>query len=139
MECPGSRGGYGDAGVDMDIVLTSDPTADVTLTFSSDAQCTLSATTLTFTNSAGANPWNVIQTITVTAVADTVVEGVHPCVISYSAASSDPNYAFTGINHSVTVIDSAPVLVPIDSRWMLCLLFGLLALIGFCAFTRRNG
>jgi predicted extracellular nuclease len=75
------------------IALRSQPTADVTVTLNSDAQVTASATTLTFTP---AN-WNVAQTVTVTAVDDTAVEGNHTGTITHTVSSSDSRYNGIGL------------------------------------------
>lgn len=70
------------------IALTSQPTANVTITITPDGQVTVSAATLTFTS---AN-WNTPQSVTVTAVDDSISEGNHTGTITQSAASGDPNY-----------------------------------------------
>lgn len=75
------------------VVLTSQPSADVSIGLTPDAQTTISTGTLTFTS---AN-WNVAQTVTVTAVDDGFVEGAHVATITTAAAvSADLNY--NGIN-----------------------------------------
>ena len=71
------------------IVLTSEPTANVTISVGvveSPAQTTLSATSLTFTSS----NWNTAQTVTVTAVADLVIENSHTSTITPSATPTPP-------------------------------------------------
>jgi hypothetical protein len=70
------------------VVLNSQPTGDVTITPSPDAQVTVNPTSLTFTP---AN-WNIAQSVTVTAVDDSDVEGNHTGLISHTSASSDTNY-----------------------------------------------
>lgn len=70
------------------VVLTSQPTADVTITPSPNAQVSVSPTTLTFT----AANWNSAQTVTVTAVDDSDIEGNHTGTVSHSASSSDTTY-----------------------------------------------
>jgi hypothetical protein len=55
------------------VVLNSAPTGDVTITLNSGTQLSTNVPTLTFT----AGNWNVAQTVTVTAVNDTVGEGPH--------------------------------------------------------------
>ncbi|MCS6814460.1 MAG: lamin tail domain-containing protein, partial [Cyanobacteria bacterium] len=60
------------------LVLRSQPTANVVITLNSGSQLTTSATTVTFTP----GNWNVAQTVTVTAVDDTTVEGTHPGTIT---------------------------------------------------------
>lgn len=73
------------------LVLTSQPTADVTITLTPDAETTLSATSVTFTP---AN-WDVAQTVTVTAVDDATDEqpDAHPSSIAFVVTSDDPDYA----------------------------------------------
>lgn len=73
------------------LVLTSQPTADVTITLTPDAETTLSATSVTFTP---AN-WDVAQTVTVTAVDDATDEqpDAHPSTVAFTVASGDPAYA----------------------------------------------
>ncbi len=80
-----SEGGAGDT---YKIQLTSQPTADVTVTISPDSQVTASAPTLTFTS----GNWNVEQTVTINAVDDAVAEGPHNATISHSLASADTDF-----------------------------------------------
>ncbi|MCX7084561.1 MAG: FG-GAP-like repeat-containing protein, partial [Methylococcales bacterium] len=86
------------------LVLDSAPTADVTITLgNTNGQVGTDVTTLTFTS---AN-WNVAQTVTVTAVNDTVGEFKHTGVINYTVASTDANYNnFAIANTIVTVTDN---------------------------------
>ena len=73
------------------VVLTSQPTANVTITLSvSDAtEGTLPVTTLTFTPA----DWNLAQTVTVTGVNDSITDGNQVyTVITSAASSSDPAY-----------------------------------------------
>jgi hypothetical protein len=95
------------------VVLTRQPTAAVTVTISPDAQLSADATTLTFTT---AN-WDTPQTVTVSAVADSVEEGEHTGVISHSASSSDTDYnglAIAGV--TVTIQDNNEVGNPTNDR-----------------------
>ncbi len=57
------------------VVLNAVPTATATITIGTSPQCTFAPSTLTFTS---AN-WNVAQTVTATAINDTIVEGGHFC------------------------------------------------------------
>lgn len=85
------------------VALNTQPTADVTINISPDAQTTSSPTSLTFTT---AN-WNTGQTVTVTAVDDTVVEGTHSGVINYTATSNDTSYSGISITPvNVTITDN---------------------------------
>jgi hypothetical protein len=70
------------------VVLSTQPTDDVEITIAPDAQLDASPTTLTFTDA----DWDTPQTVTVTAVNDSVVEGNHTGTITHTALSSDPNY-----------------------------------------------
>jgi predicted extracellular nuclease len=75
------------------VVLNTQPTADVVILLAGDADATVDAETLTFT----AANWNVAQTVTVTAVDDTLVQGTHAATITTAAAtSSDASY--NGLN-----------------------------------------
>jgi hypothetical protein len=94
------------------VALNTAPTADVTVTITPDAQATVSPSTLTFTSS----NWSTAQTVTVTAVDDSVVEGDHSAVMSHSASSSDTDYNAITINSitaSVTDNDSTTYSVTI--------------------------
>jgi VCBS repeat-containing protein len=88
----------------IDYVLTTRPTADVTITLTpTDAtELALDLTTLTFTS---AN-WNVAQRVTVTGVNDTVVDGDVASAIHFATASGDPMYAgLSGNSPSITNTD----------------------------------
>jgi uncharacterized repeat protein (TIGR01451 family) len=90
------------------VVLTSEPTANVTVVLSTTAQLGLAPSGLTF------NPanWNVAQTVTVSATDDGVVEGAHSAAIMQSTSSSDLNYsgiAVATVNVEISDNDSAVV------------------------------
>jgi len=90
------------------VVLTSQPTANVTITINPGSQLTVSPTTLTFTP---AN-WNVPQTVTVTAVDDALAEGTHTGTIQHTASSTDSNYnglAISPVTVTITDNDTAGV------------------------------
>ncbi|EGV33016.1 FG-GAP repeat protein, partial [Thiorhodococcus drewsii AZ1] len=71
------------------LVLDSQPTADVVITLdTTNDQVSVDTPTLTFTN---AN-WDKPQTVTVTAVDDSVGEGPHFGVIAHSVSSTDTAY-----------------------------------------------
>ena len=70
------------------VALTSQPTANVTVTVNGNTDVSASPTTLTFTS---AN-WNTAQTVTVTAVDDTLVEGPESANITFASSSSDARY-----------------------------------------------
>jgi predicted extracellular nuclease len=95
------------------VVLSTQPTANVTITISPDSQITTSATTLTFTT---AN-WNVAQTVTVTAVDDAAIEGTHNGIISHTAISNDGSYnsiSITSVTATITDNDFASVITKIS-------------------------
>ena len=77
------------------MVLTTQPTADVTIALSSSdtTEGTVVPASLTFT----AANWNVAQTVTVTGVDDAVVDGdVAYTIVTAAATSGDPIYS--GVN-----------------------------------------
>ncbi|NWF68460.1 MAG: right-handed parallel beta-helix repeat-containing protein [Chloroflexi bacterium] len=85
-------------------VLNTQPTANVTITITPDAQCTALPATLTFTP---AN-WNIPQAVTITAVDDANVEASpHPCLIAHTFASADLLYnALAAVNVTANVGDN---------------------------------
>lgn len=84
-----SEGGLGGS---YSVRIGSQPASGKTVivNVSSDSQSTTSLSSLTFNNS----NWNIAQTVTVTAVDDSVIEGNHQSTISHSinSLSTDPNY-----------------------------------------------
>jgi hypothetical protein len=78
----------GGAPVTYTLTLASAPTAPVAITVVGDDQVTVDHTTLTF----DAINWNIPQTVSVTAVADTVSEGPHQSMILHNARSDDSLY-----------------------------------------------
>jgi Ca2+-binding RTX toxin-like protein len=82
------EGGFTDT---FDVVLTRQPSANVTVNLGvTNSQVSLSQTSLTFSaNSADANAWNKKQTITITAINDSTVEGFHTDFITYTVVSTD--------------------------------------------------
>lgn len=91
------------------IVLTTMPTADVTvgLTSSDLTEGTVSPASVTFT---GAN-WSTPQTVTVTGVDDSLVDGsVLYQIVTSAAVSADPSYAGRAVNDvTLTNTDDEPV------------------------------
>lgn len=82
------------------VVLTSQPTANVTMNLDGGAQLSLS-TAVTFTP----QNWNVPQTVTVSAVDDALVEGTHTQTINHTATSTDAKYngiSITSITANIT-------------------------------------
>jgi Calx-beta domain/RTX calcium-binding nonapeptide repeat (4 copies) len=85
------------------------PTDVVTVNISPDGQLSTSSTTITFDPTTN---WNLPQIITVSAVDDNVVEGLHTGVISHSSSSADSNYdnvTIPQVTASIVDNDSATV------------------------------
>lgn len=80
-----TEGGASDT---FSLVLSAQPTADVSITLTADAQLTTAPTQLIFT----ASNWNVAQTATVTAVDDPVAEGAHSGGIAFAVSSADAGF-----------------------------------------------
>jgi hypothetical protein len=87
------------------VVLTSQPSANVTITVTPSSQVSVDKTTVNFTPS----NWNVVQTVTVTAVDDKIVEGNHIGSITHVVSSSDANYNNLVVsNLTVQVFENGP-------------------------------
>jgi|GEM_PF-2981406 len=102
-----TEGGATDA---YTVVLTSQPTGDVTIDLSFDAQITAGPDPITFTT----ENWSTPQTITVTAVDDNTVddEDESESTITHTAASSDNNYngiSVASVDVAITDNDTAGV------------------------------
>lgn len=95
----------------VDLVLDSQPTANVEITISPDSQSGVGfgagvSRTIVFTPS----NWNIAQTITVDASNDQVVEGTHTSKITLSVNSADSSYnslVLTDIDNQITDNDTA--------------------------------
>lgn len=85
------------------IVLSTQPTADVIVTISTDGQINVTSP-LIFTS----ENWNTPQSATVTGIDDVVLEtDPHTGAISFSAASSDPEYdGVTAFDVEVTIAEN---------------------------------
>ena len=84
------------------LVLSSQPTANVTINLTGDSQVTTDKSTLTFTQ---AN-WDIAQDVTVTALDDAVEEGDHSGTISHSVSSAAPLFdGFDLRDVNVSVLD----------------------------------
>jgi len=89
------------------LVLDVEPTADVTIAVTPDAQVDLGAgpgkaISLTFTP----KDWDSDQAVTVTAIDDTTPEGPHTSTITHTVTSADPRYNGMKIDDfAVEVID----------------------------------
>ncbi|MFZ1027056.1 MAG: Ig-like domain-containing protein, partial [Limnoraphis robusta] len=70
------------------LVLSSQPTANVVVDVTPDEQLTTDISTVTFTPS----NWNVPKSVTVTAVDDGLLEETHTGKISHTITSADPDY-----------------------------------------------
>ena len=93
----------GSATADYTLVLTSAPTADVTIAVESDTDtaATVSSASLTFTTT----DWNTAQTVTVTGVSDTD-PGDRTATVTHTATSTDTDYEGVAIDPvTVTVED----------------------------------
>lgn len=82
------------------IVLNKKPDYDVEVTVSPDADVSVSASDLWFHST----DWDTPQTITVTAVDDSDVEGNHTGTITHSASSTDVGYSGISISSVVANI-----------------------------------
>ena len=72
----------------LTLVLTAEPTSDITITFNVGAQVSFASNPLVITPS----QWNVPQTVTVSAVDDAVVEGSHSATVGL-IFTGDSNFA----------------------------------------------
>jgi Ca2+-binding RTX toxin-like protein len=94
-----TEGGNSDS---YQVVLSSQPTADVTISFASNNQLTVNQS-VTFT----AENWDLPQTVNVQAIDDEVVEGNHTDTINQTVSSDDINYADILLDAiSVEIIDN---------------------------------
>jgi alpha-tubulin suppressor-like RCC1 family protein len=89
------------------LVLNTQPTANVIVNINGGTQANVSSTSITFTT---AN-WNIAQTITVTAMDDTLYEGAHTGTISHTSTSADIAYngvIISDIIANITDNDTVP-------------------------------
>ncbi len=95
------------------VVLRSPPAAappggnnmaaqSATVTIGASPQCTFAPTPLTFTST----NWNVPQTVTVTAIDDALVEGVHSCTPASITAATGAYAGVTATPPTITVNDN---------------------------------
>ncbi len=93
------------------LVLTSQPSANVIVTATANAQLTLSpSNTVTFTPL----NWQTPQSLTVAAINDSAIEGPHTGNVTHSVSSTDPNYHQSNIpalTVSITDNDGARLIV----------------------------
>ncbi|MBE7383664.1 MAG: S8 family serine peptidase [Leptolyngbya sp. SIO1E4] len=86
-----------------EVVLTSQPTAPVTVTLASDGEIEVNPISLTFTP----DNWETPQVVQVSAVEDSVVEGNHTSVITHQISSDDALYSTLSIDPiTVTISDN---------------------------------
>ncbi len=98
-----AEGGVSDS---YQISLNTQPTADVTVTLTNPgttAQLAAIPNTLTFTPAS----WNTTQLVSVTAVDDSLVEGLHNSLINHSVVSTDANYNAVSVPAvNVAIVDN---------------------------------
>lgn len=94
------------------LVLSTQPSADVTVAVHADDQVTVWPTSLTFTVS----NWLLAQTVTVGAVNDTLPEGVHTGVVTHAVVSADSNYDGSVVaSVAVVITDNDPA--DLNATW----------------------
>ncbi|EAW35793.1 DUF4347 domain-containing protein [Lyngbya sp. PCC 8106] len=108
--------------VDFDFVLSSQPIADITINFNSNNpnEGIISTEALSFT----AENWNIPQTVTVTGVDDSVVDGDVEYIVSSTVSSQDANYngfqlediTLTNQDNDVVGITLIPPIEPITTE-----------------------
>jgi hypothetical protein len=132
----------GGTSVTFNVVLQSEPTGNVTIPVSAgNGEITVGPANLVFTPTGGGTPWNVAQTVTITAVDDLLVDLTQPSsVVLGAATSTDVDYG--GVNPAdpgVTVIDNEAIPPPPEA-WGDCGLLGVefLLPLGLLAFRRRR-
>lgn len=85
------------------LALGTQPTADVVITIIGTPQVTVSPATLTFTP----ENWDIAQTVTVSAVDDSDIEGAHTAVVTHSVVSADVGYNGIAVaDVTVTITDN---------------------------------
>ena len=94
-EAPGNNGAF-------TVRLGFQPSASVTVSIGTSAQCNFSAATLTFTT---AN-WATTQTVTVTPINDVVVEGAHTCSPASITAANGSYDGVTATPPTINITDN---------------------------------
>jgi len=110
IETGGTNVAEGGATDTYDIVLNSQPTANVTINTISDAQVNTAPASVTFTPANWATP----QTVTVTAVDDLVAEGPHVGIVTHTVTTTDGVYAplpVASVTAAITDNDTAGIVV----------------------------
>ena len=107
----------GDIGLEDPVIFYSE---ELTITVTPDAETDLgngggTALILTFTDLDGTTP----QTVTVTAVDDTDIEGPHPSTISFVVSSTDLDYDGTALSNIIVDVTDDDVVVSalVPSEW----------------------
>ena len=89
------------------LVLSKEPDADVTVDITPDAQVKIDGSAVMQTFTFTPADWSIPQNITVSAVNDSVAEGVHTSVLTHSVNSLDSNYNGISVDTiSVTITDN---------------------------------
>ncbi len=88
MNNPGISVTEGGASDSYSLYLSTEPAANVTVTVTGDAQASASPSTLTFTSS----NWSTPQSVSVSALSDSLTEGSHTGTITHTVASADADY-----------------------------------------------
>ena len=94
-----AEGGQGDS---ILVALKSAPAADVTITIAGNPDVDRDPAILTFT----AANWQTAQSVALTAVDDTLVEGTEVKTVGLSSASADPSYDGLSTSISTTILDN---------------------------------
>lgn len=84
------------------IRLATPPRSNATVSIGTSTQCTRSPTTLTFTNANWATP----QTVTITAIDDAVVEGIHSCAQASITAAGGAYAGISATPPTITIYDN---------------------------------
>jgi uncharacterized repeat protein (TIGR01451 family) len=98
----------GDAGA-FTVVLSTAPTANVTVTIGMSAQCTFAPSPLTFTTI----NWSSPQTVVVTPIDDAIVEGAHTCSPTSIAAAGGGYAGQTATPPTINITDNDTATVSI--------------------------
>lgn len=91
----------GGSGAGYEIVLTTEPSAEVEISLSPGTDIALDASVLTFSPT----DWDTVQTVLVTAVDDLDIEGAHTDEVFHTATSADPGY--DGVSTPTVNVDVA--------------------------------
>lgn len=103
-----------DGGTDAyQVLLNTQPSANVTINFQLDGQTTVDQTSLVFTP----ENWNTPQTVTVNAVDDALGESFHSSTIGHTISTTDSAYSTLAIpSVSANIVDNDLVEVKFESK-----------------------